>query len=110
MPTATPSAATMTVPCPSCGKWNRIDAARVSAGPKCGACATPLRLDHPLHLTDETFDRVIGSTTVPVLVDFYADWCGPCRMMAPAVDELARSSAGSALVAKVDTEAAIRIA
>lgn len=104
------SAGTLTIPCPTCGKWNRIDAARASAGPKCGACGTPIRLDHPLHLDDTSFDRVIASTTIPVLVDFYADWCGPCKMMAPAVDELARSSVGAALIAKLDTEAAPRTA
>jgi thioredoxin 2 len=104
MPTTTAGA--LTIPCPSCGRWNRIDASRVAAGPKCGACAAPIPLDHPLPLDDASFDRVIASTTVPVLVDFYADWCGPCKMMAPAVDQLARESAGRALVAKLDTEAA----
>jgi len=79
-------------------------------GPKCGACAARMHLDHPVLLTDVTFDRVLAGTTLPVLVDFYADWCGPCRMMAPAVDELARSSAGLALVAKLDTDASPRVA
>jgi len=100
----------VTLPCASCGRWNRISAERMSDGPKCGACAAPLGLDHPVLLTDATFDRVIRDTTLPVLVDFYADWCGPCRMMAPAVDELARTSAGTALVAKLDTDASQKIA
>ena len=100
----------VTLPCPSCGRWNRIAAKRITDGPKCGVCAAPLHLDHPVLLTDGTFDRVLRETTLPVLVDFYADWCGPCRMMAPAVDELARSSAGSILVAKVDTDASQRVA
>ena len=61
-------------------------------------------------LTDATFDRVLLETTLPVLVDFYADWCGPCKMMAPAVEELARTTVGSALVAKLDTDASPRSA
>jgi thioredoxin 2 len=100
----------VTLPCPSCGRWNRIAAKRITDGPKCGVCSAPLRLDHPVLLTDATFDRVLRETTLPVLVDFYADWCGPCRMMAPAVDELARSTAGSVLVAKLDTDASQRVA
>jgi thioredoxin 2 len=95
----------VTLPCPACGRWNRISAQRITDGPKCGVCAAPLDLSHPIVLTDATFDRVIRESTLPVLVDFYADWCGPCRMMAPAVDELARSAKGSALVAKLDTDA-----
>ena len=100
----------VTLPCPSCGRWNRIAAKRITDGPKCGVCSAPLRLDQPVLLTDATFDRVLRETTLPLLVDFYADWCGPCRMMAPAVDELARSSAGSILVAKLDTDASQRVA
>jgi len=100
----------VTLPCPSCGRWNRIAARRMTDGPKCGVCAAPLNLSHPITLTDATFDRVVRETSLPILVDFYADWCGPCRMMAPAVDELARSSAGHALVAKLDTDASQKVA
>jgi thioredoxin 2 len=100
----------ITLPCTACGKWNRLDADRAAQGPKCGACGTPIALDHPVLLTDETFDRVISGTDVPVLVDFYADWCGPCKMMAPAVESLARSSVGHALIAKLDTDASPRVA
>ena len=98
----------LTIPCPSCGRLNRIDASRAANGPKCGACGTSLALDQPMHLTDSTFDRVIGGTDLPVLVDFYADWCGPCKMMAPSVDRLARETVGSALIAKLDTDASPR--
>jgi len=100
----------VTLPCAACGRWNRIAARRMTDGPKCGVCAAPLNLEHPVSLSDATFDRVIAETTLPVLVDFYADWCGPCRMMAPAIDEVARTSAGRALVAKLDTDASQRVA
>jgi thioredoxin 2 len=100
----------ITIRCTSCGKWNRIDARRASDKPKCGVCGTPLELDHPVKLDDDSFDRVISGTDLPVLVDFYADWCGPCKMMAPAVDELARTMVGQALVTKLDTEASPKTA
>ena len=113
MPT-TPAADTatqkITIRCSSCGRWNRIDARRAGDRPKCGSCGSPLALDHPLLLDDESFDRVLAGTDVPVLVDFYADWCGPCKMMAPAVEELARRSVGRAVIAKLDTEASPRTA
>jgi thioredoxin len=63
-------------------------------------------LDRPMHLNDETFARTIAESEIPVLVDFYADWCGPCKIMAPFVDELARERQGTALVAKLDTDRA----
>ena len=96
----------LTLPCPSCGKWNRIRADKASDGPKCGSCGAALALDHPVLLDDSSFDRVLAESDVPVLVDFYADWCGPCKMMAPSVEALARESAGKALIAKLDTDAA----
>ena len=110
MSTETANARKLTIPCPSCGKWNRIRADKATDGPKCGACGTPIVLDHPLMLDDTTFDRVIAESDVPVLVDFYADWCGPCKMMAPSVETLARESAGKALIAKLDTDRAQRAA
>lgn len=105
MPDTTSTAARpAVVPCASCAKLNRVDFARVDHKPKCGACGEPLALDQPLALTDATFARVIADASVPVMVDFYADWCGPCRMMAPAYAELARKFAGQALVVKLDTQ------
>ncbi len=100
----------VTLRCASCGRWNRIRADRAADGPKCGACAAGLALDRPVRLDDESFDRVIAEAELPVLVDFYADWCGPCKMMAPAVDALARESVGRAVVAKLDTDRAQGVA
>src|SRR5687768_13270649 len=94
-----------TVPCASCGRLNRVDLARAADRPKCGACGRPIPLDRPVRLTDAEFDRVVADSSVPVLVDFYADWCGPCKIMAPVLDQAARERAGSVLVAKVDTDA-----
>jgi len=98
------------VPCPFCSAPNRVDLSRLSAGPKCAKCGKPIRLDRPQKVTDREFDRSISSSTVPVLVDFYADWCGPCKMMAPTLDELAQKRAGGLLVLKLDTEASPGIA
>ena len=100
----------ITIRCQFCQTWNRVDAARAADRPKCGKCSKPMLLDRPIHLDDETFSRTISETEIPVLVDFYADWCGPCKMMAPDVDELAREKQGVALVAKLDTDRSQRTA
>ena len=105
--TATPATTrTLTLQCQFCGTWNRIDAARAADRPKCGKCAKPMLLDRPYKLTEESFARTIAEAQVPVMVDFYADWCGPCKMMAPFVDEIAAAYQGRLLVGKLDTEAA----
>ena len=100
----------VTVRCQFCDTWNRVDPARAVDRPKCGKCARPILLDRPIHLDDETFARTVESTDVPVLVDFYADWCGPCKMMAPSVDQLAAKYVGRALITKLDTDRAQRTA
>ena len=100
----------ITIRCQFCETWNRVDAARAADRPKCGKCAKPMLLDRPIYLNDETFSRTLAETEVPVLVDFYADWCGPCKVMAPYVDELAREKQGVALIAKLDTDRAQRTA
>src|SRR5688572_33347836 len=96
----------LTLRCQFCATWNRIEASRAADKPKCGKCSTPMLLDRPVKLDDDTFERTIQEAEVPVLVDFYADWCAPCKMMAPFVDELAAKYVGRALVAKVDTDRA----
>jgi thioredoxin 2 len=100
-----PASAAMTVPCPFCGTRNRVRAARVDDRPKVGTCARPLLLDRPVKADDASFDAVLGGTDVPVLVDFFADWCGPCRMLAPSLDAIAHERRGRLLVLKVDTDA-----
>jgi thioredoxin 2 len=95
---------TATVACPFCATLNRVDLARAADRPKCGHCGRPLLLDRPLAVSDANFERVIADTTAPVLVDFYADWCGPCKIMAPLLDEVARTRMGEVVVLKLDTD------
>jgi len=94
----------VTTPCPSCGTLNRTDLGRLARRPRCGSCRTALDLSHPVAVDAGTFDAVLAGSEAPVLVDFYADWCGPCRMVAPTVEALAQARAGSLLVLKVDTD------
>ena len=94
----------VTVPCPSCSTLNRVDLTRLDNHPKCGSCGQPIPADRPLAVTDATFARVIADAEVPLLVDFYADWCGPCKIVAPILEDIARARAGTALVLKLDTD------
>jgi thioredoxin 2 len=105
---ATVESKKLTLRCQFCETWNRIDAARAADKPKCGKCSKPMLLDRPIKLDDDTFQRTIDESEIPILVDFYADWCGPCKMMAPFVDDLAAKYVGRALVAKLDTDRAQR--
>lgn len=108
MPQTTPDSSALhyTLPCAFCGRWNRIPATRAADRPKCGECGKPILLDRPFLLSADTFHRAIEETSVPVVVDFYADWCGPCKMMAPVLDEFAVQRMGRVLVAKLDTDRA----
>jgi thioredoxin 2 len=96
--------------CGFCLKLNKVDLARAAARPTCGACGKPMLLDRPLKVAQEDFDKTVLGAEAPVLVDFYADWCAPCRMVAPFVDELASAHVGRLLVAKVDTDRAPDVA
>ncbi|MSR35886.1 MAG: thioredoxin [Gemmatimonadetes bacterium] len=96
----------MTVRCPFCATLNRIDFARAADRPQCGQCQKPLLLDRPIKVEEADFAKIVLEASAPVLVDFYADWCAPCKMVAPLVDQLAREHAGRVLVAKVDTDRA----
>ena len=86
------------------GKPNRNNMDRANAPAHCGTCKAELVVDATVVLTDANFDTVVGKSTVPVMIDFYADWCGPCKMMAPVFADFARRQKGRVLVAKVNTD------
>lgn len=100
------------ISCPKCGALNRAPMEKLAQGeaPTCGKCQAPL-FDGAAALDDAaSFDRMIGKTELPVVVDFWASWCGPCRMMAPEFEAAARMAAPRVRFAKLDTEAAQDVA
>jgi len=101
---------TLHIVCPHCHTTNRVVAAQLGSAPDCGKCHRPLFTGHPASLDEAAFEKHMLRSDVPVLVDFWAPWCGPCRMMAPAFEQAAAQLEPRMRVVKVNTEEAQALA
>ena len=100
----------MLIGCPSCGTLNRVPPERLAEGPSCGKCKAALLDGKPVPVSEASFDAAVLRTELPVVVDFWADWCGPCHAMAPGFERAAAELKPRVRFAKLDTEAAPGIA